>query len=179
MATTLTDRIDQFLREENPDAPLHMFKNTIAEWRDEIMGGGMVTTHQFLHDGESTLVGSSSTDDIPVGTSSGPDVLLDISNPKKPKVLEAGVYAVTATVAPVDAMTDGSAYELNLTLDAQGLAPVAVVSATASAPHLQPSSAASLTWYIPENGEINVDVANYDSSGRHFYLYVLLVQRLS
>ena len=34
--STLAERMDQFLREENADVPLHMFKGTIRGWRDEV-----------------------------------------------------------------------------------------------------------------------------------------------
>lgn len=47
---TLAERIEQFLLIENADVPLHMYKNTIEGWKDELMGSGLLSVDYVLDD---------------------------------------------------------------------------------------------------------------------------------
>jgi hypothetical protein len=172
--TTLADRIDQFLREENSDAPLQMYKSTIAEWRDEVTTMNVITREIIV--GNPVSIADTHNALLTWDESQGPDVLLDLTNPVAPVVIDAGVYAVSTSI--LGSLSPGGTFGGRLRLDATG--EQAFVFETVGPGGIGPYLSLTETWYIPEGGVIEVRVWNEDGTAtQDFIIEQANVQRLS
>ena len=138
-----------------------------------------VTSHSVLG-GASTLVTDGAFLALPWNIKSAGDDLLDFTDHAAPTVKEAGTYAISAFIAPVDPMTAGGSYVGYLDIDQAGPDYEVGQSAAAVAGELQPNVTVAATWYLHAGAVVTISVKNLDGGAdRHFQVNTALVQRIA
>jgi hypothetical protein len=115
------------------------------------------------------------------GQSYGPNVLLDRTDPTIPVITTAGIYAVLAVVVPGENMTAGGSFQVSLGLDTDDTdASAFIESPAATAGALTPNVSIGLTWYMPAEATIRLNVRNHDGvAERLFEVASAQVQRIT
>ena len=146
----------------------------------QVGSGGSQPAGELLNGGNVAIANNASANLTFGNHNSGPD-LLDLTDPANPTVIAAGIYSVSVSISPNDAMTDGGIFSASLTLDANNAEATAIGSSPAAVTaNLLPSLSLSLTYYIPAGGVIAVNVGNGDGvKSINFALQDAVVQRLS
>lgn len=133
------------------------------EGSSPIPGGGPITDHERLHSPSTTPVGDGSSAYMSWEHVSGSS-LLDLSAPTDPVILTSGIYAVSVTVFPSDAMTVGGAFAVVLLFDGGSIAAASEGSGRVAIPGEQFVASVSLTHYIPAGKTIRAQVGNNDGA---------------
>ncbi len=121
---------------------------------------------------------------------SGPDTLIDATDPTAPLILEAGVYAIAATVWATSHSgepTAGGFFTVDLTIDAANPDFTFETNAIDSPPLntggglLSAGVQVTGTWYVPDGGTFYVSASNADGDGVAYDIQILTwaIQRLS
>lgn len=143
-------------------------------------GGGGSTEREQLADSTGTSVGNGSTLVISIGAKTVGTDLLDLTDPVHPTVVTTGVYVVTVSIFPADAMTVGGNYDFTLTLDASGEAAAGgMTSSPSTTLEEHPTATASLPYFLPAGAEITIQVTNNDGAAAITFQPFTVIQRIS
>lgn len=131
-----------------------------------IPGGGAGTTGWEVANGSAvTTIADGSNSDLTFDTHQAGDTLLDYAVTTGPRVIDAGMYAIAATVSAQTAMTAGGIFYVHLSMNDPGY------TTADTYPESPPASAAnaynprvqfSMTMPMPTLGQIIVNVVNLD-----------------
>jgi len=137
------------------------------------------TERELLTTPGSTNIGNGFNADLPWAYLQG-DVLLDLSTPTLPTVIEAGIYAVTLGVQG-SALTVGGIYQVIFWMDQTGDSAMVVASSPPSVTaDPDPEVTVAMTYYVPAGGILEVAVVNGDGvAARDFNLNSAVVQRIT
>jgi hypothetical protein len=104
--------------------------------------------------------------------------LLGMADNTAPTVITAGIYSISCWLDPVDDMTVGGLYRLEIAAPSGDA--IATDSRAATAAQLTPAASVSLTTYCAANDALQIKVRNRDGvSAIHFGLELAYVQRIT
>ena len=105
--------------------------------------------------------------------------VVDVSDPNHPFIINEGVYAISAVLHALDAMTVGVPFEGFLIMDAADAAPTVRGDVVATAEITAPRLALTLVYYSPAGGELELGVHNKDSGPITFAADTIIVQQIT
>lgn len=143
-------------------------------------GGGGSTDHEQLFDDTGTLVTNGASQAISFGAKTVGEDLVDLTDPENPTIIATGVYVVTATVFPLDAITVGGNFDAFLTLDVDGDAARAGGTASLATTIQQfPAQPATVPYYLVTGVRLNITVTNNDGVSDITFQPATVIQRIS
>lgn len=120
------------------------------------------TTAREILLGDAVTIADGSSDQL-IWTYSSGSSLLDLTDPKNPTVVDAGVYAVSVCVTALTAITLGGLYSFALDLDvAAEDANCSASSPPSVAQLMQPQVALAITYHIPAGGVFTATITSLD-----------------
>lgn len=129
--------------------------------------------------GNAVTIANGATGSLTWDTKLSGSDLLDLTDPANPAVITAGVYAVTIRVGNFG-LTVGGTFFAEFDLDLNGEDPEVIPTSPPSvAGQTHPTIVASMTYYIPAGGVINVTVGNNDGANAVDFTLFAVVQRVS
>lgn len=152
---------------------------TISRLTGEIeLFGSVVLPGREILSGNPTAVGNGASAALTWNTKDSGSALLDLTTPDAPKIVTAGVYAVTVTVTPA-AITAAGYYTVSLALDSSGDdASVSTTSPASAIANTAPVISCGLTYFVPAGGVIAVTVGNFDGANSVNFSLAAVVQAL-
>lgn len=136
---------------------------------EEASGGTQPTTHESFGGGTSVTIPDGEVGQVRWVRDAG-DVLVDLTDPFFPVVIDAGVYAVSAVFDATGPMAVGGLYSAELAFDYDGpYNSIAANSPIATAERPNPRVPVTLTYYIAAGAKLAATVQNLDGEAQRTF----------